>query len=287
MFNNSRYTSNRALALLSDDQIRARAPSVFASAAHASRSQRYTYIPTVDILSAMRREGFFPVSAIQGRSRIPGKADFTKHQIRFIHGEQTATKVGDSIAQVILTNSHDGTSTYMLDNGRFRLVCLNGMMVAEESFQTLKIPHKGNIIDRVIEGSFQVMDQTKAVDQRIEQFMSIDLSAQEQQILANAALQLRFEPKENEQPPVRAEQVLQPRRTEDRGNDLWRTFNRIQEAVVRGGICYNAPAHRTEEGRYVPSRRMHTREVTGIDQNTALNRALWRLTAEMAALKAA
>ena len=54
---------------LSDDQIRAVAPSIFAEDKHASRSERYTYIPTVDVLTGLRREGFEPFMVAQSRVR--------------------------------------------------------------------------------------------------------------------------------------------------------------------------------------------------------------------------
>lgn len=45
---------------LSDDQIRRVTPSIFADGKHQSRSDRYTYIPTVDVLRGLRHEGFQP-----------------------------------------------------------------------------------------------------------------------------------------------------------------------------------------------------------------------------------
>jgi len=58
---------------------------------------------------------------------------------------------------------------------------------------------------------------------------------------------------------------------------VWTTFNRIQENVVRGGL----------HGRSANGRRMSTREVTAIDGNVKLNRALWTLAERMAEIKAA
>ena len=48
---------------LTDDEIRAAAPSVFAENKHGSRSDRYTYIPTIDLLVGLRKEGFEPFYA--------------------------------------------------------------------------------------------------------------------------------------------------------------------------------------------------------------------------------
>lgn len=35
-------------------------PSIFAREAHDSRSERYVYVPTIDIVEGLRREGWFP-----------------------------------------------------------------------------------------------------------------------------------------------------------------------------------------------------------------------------------
>jgi hypothetical protein len=72
----------RTDAPLSEDQMRGAAPSVFAEGKHASRSERYTYIPTIDVLRGLRKEGFEPFMVAQGQSRVEGKAEFTKHMIR-------------------------------------------------------------------------------------------------------------------------------------------------------------------------------------------------------------
>jgi hypothetical protein len=50
---------------LTNDQIAQVAPSIFAEAAHESRSQKYTYIPTIDVLNGLRKEGFQPFMVAQ------------------------------------------------------------------------------------------------------------------------------------------------------------------------------------------------------------------------------
>src|SRR5262245_6419701 len=78
----------RSATPLSDGQMRAAAPSVFAEGKHASRSVRYTYIPTIQVLRGLRNEGFEPFEVVQSASRVAGKAAFTKHMIRLRHGDQ-------------------------------------------------------------------------------------------------------------------------------------------------------------------------------------------------------
>src|SRR6476660_7191485 len=70
---------------LAEDEMRSAAPSIFAPGKHQSRSDRYAYIPTIDVLRGLRKEGFEPFMVAQSRSRIAGKTEYTKHMIRMRH----------------------------------------------------------------------------------------------------------------------------------------------------------------------------------------------------------
>ena len=110
--------SLRSSTPIADDQLRQVAPSIFAEAAHDSRSARYTYIPTSTILDGLRKEGFQPFAVTQTRVRDEGKRDFTKHMLRLRHASQIADTEAN---EIILLNSHDGTSSYQMLAGMFRL----------------------------------------------------------------------------------------------------------------------------------------------------------------------
>jgi hypothetical protein len=141
---------------LTNDEIMRIAPSIFAETKHISRSDRYTYIPTNVILEGLRNEGFLPYAVCQSRSRIEGKTEFTKHMIKFRQAGQLINNVGDLINEIILVNSHDGTSSYILKGGIFRLACTNGLIVADSTIENFKIHHKGNIANEVIENAFKL-----------------------------------------------------------------------------------------------------------------------------------
>ena len=270
---------------LTDDELRKVAPSVFAEAAHTSRSGRYAYIPTIDVLNGLRREGFEVFSARQALCRTEGRQDHTKHLLRMRHTSQiaTAAKVGDSVPEILMLNSHDGTSSYQMMGGAFRLICSNGMVVPDGICQTVRTPHSGQVNDKVISGAFEVLDGLTRVIESQEQMRAIRLNDGEAAAFARAALALRFEPKVGSDgqalaaPPVTEDQILRPRRIEDRSPDLWTVLNRVQENVIRGGL----------RGRAVDGSRRTTRAVTGIDQDVRLNRALWTLAEEMRRLKVA
>lgn len=261
---------------LSNEEINAIAPSVFATQPWVAQSERYAFVPTSNIIDAMRSAGFLPYSVAQSRSRISGKQFFTKHIVRFRPENNTLTQVGDTAVEAVLVNSHDGTSQFEESLGAFRLACLNGMMVAEGIANIFKIRHTGNIIGDVIDATNNLLLEAPKVTETIKLWKTIDLKPVEALALAEEAHGLRFE--EGAVAPT-PDKLLQLRRREDSGTDLWSTFNRIQENTVQGGL-------RTYTNSASGGRRNRTRAVTGIAENNKLNRALWSLAAKMAEIKA-
>lgn len=259
---------------LAEEQMRRVAPSIFAAGKHASRSERYSYIPTIEVLRGLRKEGFEPFMVAQGQSRIEGKAEYTKHLIRMRHAAHVQAK--PEANEIILINSHDGASSYQMLAGVFRFVCCNGLVVGSVS-NDIRIPHKGNVQDDVIEGAFRVLEDFEAVDASTADMKALTLNDGEQRAFATAALALRYGERTEGQPPapVSAEQLIEARRPEDLGHSLWTTFQRVQENAMRGG----------QPGRSTQGRRMHTRAVGSIDRSVNLNRALWVLAEEMRKLK--
>ncbi len=260
---------------MTNDALRNAAPSVFAVQPWHAMSDRYTFIPTIDVVDRMRSEGFQPVSAVQSRTRIEGKGDFTKHQIRFRDMRQgeapVLTHLGQLFMEVILTNSHDGASAYKIDAGMMRLVCMNGMTVAAGDHNAMSVRHSGSA-DGIIEASYEVVEEFPRVLEAVQTFAQLRLSAPQQNAFAESALALRYD---DGAAPITATQVLRPRRTADAAPNLWNTFNVVQEHLTEGGIRGYNPA---------TQRRARTRAVTGIGENSRLNKALWTLTEKMAQL---
>jgi hypothetical protein len=262
--------SLRSESPLADDQIMRVAPSIFAVEKHASRSERYTYIPTGDVLTALRKQGFSPFMVCQAKARDDSKREHTKHMVRLRHASQINSKEAN---EIILLNSHDGTSSYQMMSGMFRFVCANGL-VCGDTLSDIRIRHKGDIIDNVIEGAFRVLDDFEVIGQ-MDSMKALTLNTGEQQAFAHAALSLKYDT-ELAPAPVTETQILTPKRLEDRSNDLWTTFNRVQENLIDGGLRGRTPTGQVRQ----------TRPVTGIDQSVKLNRALWILSEEMRKLKA-
>jgi len=262
----SGYRSNHAI---SNDVIAHYAPSVLAESAHESRGERYSFIPTINVLDGLRAQGFQPFEVRQTRCRDLAKREFTKHMVRLRHPDAIGS--AEEVPELVLINSHDGTSSYQLLAGFFRMVCSNGL-IAGNVTNDVRIRHSGNVIDDVIEGSFTVLENVKQIGSRIEQYKSIKLSSAEEQVFGTCALQLRWG---EDKAPIRAYDVLQATRWQDQKNDLWTVFNRVQENLIKGGVA----------GRASTGRRLTTRAVGGVNENVKLNRALWSLADGLAQLK--
>jgi len=275
----TRFASNahalRSALPLAEHEMRLAAPSIFAAGKHASRSERYTYIPTIEVLRGLRAEGFEPFMVAQGKSRIAGKADYTKHMIRMRHAGQVTAR--PEANEIILINSHDGASSYQMLAGVLRFVCCNGLVVGDIAHD-IRIPHKGDVRDEVIEGAFRVLDDFERVDASIAEMKAVSLDAGEERALATAALALRYGEGDDVRAtaPITAEQLTEARRSDDVGASLWLVTNRLQENLQRGG----------QPGRSTQGRRIRTRAVKSIDRSVSLNRALWVLAEEMRRLKA-
>lgn len=270
-FNNSNVL--RKNVPLTDDELFRIAPSIFAPEAHESRSQKYVYIPTIEVLNGLKKEGFEPFMVAQSRSRIEGKSEFTKHMLRLRHKNTIESK---EAYEIILINSHDGTSSYQMLAGLFRFVCHNGM-ICGDNIQDIRIPHRGNITDNVIDAAYEIVEDFDNVDESIEEMKSTQLLLPEQVSFAKAALSLKYDELENA--PIAPEQLLTARRWEDKFNDnnntVWGSFNKIQENLIKGGL----------RGKTANGNRTTTRATKSIDNDVKLNKALWILADEMAKLK--
>lgn len=267
---------------LSYEQIATAAPTVFADKPHESRSARFVHIPTADLLSGMAAEGFLPVAVKVGGSRDAEKRNFTKHMIRFRRHdtlEMRMDKVGDTVPELILVNAHDGTSSYQLQAGLFRLACLNGLVVCDSTVSSLKIGHRGNAMDKVIEGSYTVLNDAARALPRAEAMTQITVDAPEAEAFARSALALRFDANELAARKPIVNDILRARRLADNGNSLWQVFNRTQESLLRGGFRYVTETARGEK------QIRHARPVNAVSDDLRLNAALWQLAESMAALK--
>jgi hypothetical protein len=266
--NHGRFDNARPL---DEDQMRKIAPSIFATEPHTSRSDRFAPIPTIALLRGLQREGFEPVGVQQSKSRDVTKREFTKHLIRLRRLGDTH-KVGDTVCEILLKNANDGSSCYDLLAGLFRIRCLNSLVAQTGTIDQVKIKHSGVVMPKVIEGTYRVLNEAHKALAAPETWSQIKLEPPQREVFAEAAHLVRFG---DQGSAIKPTQLLHARRPDDLATDLWTTFNVIQENTIRGGLSgFNTQTRRAST----------TREIRGIDQSVALNKALWLLAERMAQL---
>jgi hypothetical protein len=260
---------------LREDELMKVAPSIFATEAHHSRSERFAPIPTIEIVRGMAKEGFSVVGASQAVARAADRRDFTKHLLRFRRLDEAAKySVGDNVLEILLKNGNDGSSAYSLMAGMFRIRCLNSLVAQTSTLDEVRVRHSGKAFEKVIEGSYEVLKSAEQVMAAPQDWGAIALDDHARRAFAIGAHVERFG--EESTTAVRPEQLLQPRRAGDQGKDLWTTFNVIQENCVRGGVHARGL---DAQGRMA---RRTTREVRGIDQSVKVNKGLWAMAQYLA-----
>lgn len=258
----SRY-SHAFSGALEGEVLQARVPAAFAAAPSEHLRSTYTFIPTAKIVSALHDVGFLAVEARQSgsRKRSPIHA---RHLLRLRRRFETV-EVGDAIPELVLVNSHDGTSAYQLRVGLYRPVCRNGLMVSMGTFAALYVPHRGDVLERVVVGALEMSERFSDLQTVVTRMQQTTLSADQLEDFLRRVVALRYG--EDVPSGLAVERLLTPKREEDVGDDVWVIFNTAQEWLLRGGVPRRMPS----------GRRSLTRGVRAIREDVRLNVGLWEI----------
>ena len=245
------------------EQLKTQVPSVFATQASPSVSNQYVFVPTMDILENFQREGWEIASA-----RQTGKTQYGVHEIRLRNGE--LPKVGDTLVEAIIRNSHNGMSTLSVSAGLHRLVCENGLTVATSTAESFKVKHQRFELDDVKILTESFASKLPKIEMSVNRMMEKELSTDEKIDFLRKSTEVRFG-QNKVLTDLEMVGLLAPNRTEDVGDDLWRVLNVVQEKFVRGGVEMSSPK----------GRRTKLRGLQNIMALNKVNTRLWELAEEM------
>jgi hypothetical protein len=245
------------------EQLKTQTPSVFATQASPSVSNQYVFVPTMDILENFQREGWEIASA-----RQTGKTQYGVHEIRLRNGE--LPKVGDTLVEAIIRNSHNGMSTLSVSAGLHRLVCENGLTVATSTAESFKVKHQRFELDDVKILTESFASKLPKIEMSVNRMMEKELSTDEKIDFLRKSTEVRFG-QNKVLTDLEMVGLLTPNRTEDEGDDLWRVLNVVQEKFVRGGVEMSSPK----------GRRTKLRGLQNIMALNKVNTRLWELAEEM------
>lgn len=259
---------------LTENQMARIAPSIFASNPIEGVSDRYQFIPTISVVRNLQREGWFPTKVQECRVRSDENRGFQKHLIRFSREEMILN--GERI-ELVLVNSHNRSAAYQLMVGVYRLICSNGMIVGD-TFNKVSVKHINFNPAEIVEASFQIAENASQISDSLNEMKAIGLTQPERKIYAESAALVLYD--DIEDCPFEPGKLLKPKRYQDHNlNDLWHTFNIVQENIMKGKIR----GHKQDKKGHL--KRTSTRKITSIDKDIKVNKALWNLTEKMKELK--
>ena len=261
---------------LTKDQLKEKCPLAFAEApTNPDVSGKYLFVNTETIVDDLDKLGWKPVQAAQRKSRGQ-ETIFSKHMVAFQNPDIKikGSDGDDSFPRIIMTNSHDGMQAFKFSVGIFRLVCSNGLVVADEQFSDFKIKHKGysfeelrGVVNEAVADLPNKVEVLNDMKQRI-------LTTEEKSKLALDAMLIRAgiapdseKAKEFNYDDETIIDILDPKRKEDEGDDLWRVFNVIQEKITQGDF------HAALTGAKVRK----VRKIKSFEKDLKVNKELFKL----------
>lgn len=247
-------------------ELRELAPSIFTTKPSSEVTDKYKHIPTNLIIRDMELLGWFVVDAKEVKARTEGTKGFQKHLVVFRNPDVVINDLPEGVRnssssptgyrnskgqfikdngydqifpQILLTNSHDARNAFHFTAGLFRMVCENGIVISTEEFADIKIVHMGYEFEVLQEQIRNLVENLPLTIDSMNKMRETEL--EEEQILefAQRALECRFTDNELLNINVDVEDLVFPKRTADKGNDLWKVFNVVQERIINGNFEYS------------------------------------------------
>jgi len=225
-------------------------------------NSKETMVESLDAVRELQRQGWNIAGAYEQRNKQNRKVG--SHFIRMEHPDFKVTNSKgktDAVATMNIFNSTTGVKPMELDLGAYRQVCSNGM-IAHTSYSNAKVPHteKGQYSLQEILCDLGI--RTQGVMEEFNKLKERDLSPQEAMHLATQAAEIRF----GKGHRIDVSQLLNVVREEDKGEDVWTVFNRIQENLTQ--------PHRITDhlGNIMNG-------ITNVEEDTRINKELFELVA--------
>lgn len=191
-------------------------------------SPNYVFLSTEQAHEVLAEFGFFESRYKQSRG-----TGYQKHVSIF---ERETDTDEDGRFNLMLLNSHNGTSSLRLEAGYFRVLCENQLVHGKVG---VRIPHRGQALDRFGEAIPLVLQQMQAFKETKALLRDKVMDDDARFELANFALQIRGINTDglDELSALRnLQNVLTSRRSQDRGPSAWHRFNVVQENIIKGGV---------------------------------------------------
>jgi len=256
--------------VLTTEQLREKAPSIFSTLPSEKMSEKYVMVPTIDIIKGFEEFGYYPTFAKQSKTRKGAVSPYAVHNVRFRHKSFLNLSLKDVAPEISVFNSHNGRLSAQALAGLYRLVCSNGLTIAENIFGGINQRHAGMQVGDIEELIFNFAKSSDKIMTQVDTYKSIKLNQTEKEQFANEAKIGIY----GDTSKINSSTLLTPRREDDFQNDLFTVFNVVQENVIKGGIEFQGE-----------KRRSKTKGIKSVVKDTKVNILLWGLMDQVAKSK--
>ena len=254
---------------LTSTEIAANCPEVYGKP-DSRVSKKYVHIPTSQVIDDLATMGWGVVKAQSRKSR---KGSTTGHHtVTFRNPDISIDRNGDIVyPQIVMSNAHNGLGAFRFMAGLFRMVCSNGLVIAEESFANMKIRHINYTYEEVTKVINKLVEALPLTVESMNKMAETKMSQQEMINFAKDAVKSRFTEKQLKNIQINYQELIEPTRREDADRSVWSVFNLIQEKIIHGRFNY-----------VIEDSTRKARPITDFKKDTKVNKELFELAIEYA-----
>ena len=261
---------------MTKDEVRNACPYAFAEApTNPAVSGKYIQANTETVMDDMMKLGWYPVEAKQCREKKGSKGIRSFHMVAF---QNDNVKIYDNngeteaYVRIILQNSHDGFNSFKFMMGCYRLICSNGLVVADAEFASFSIRHISYTFEELRGVVANVIDSVPDMVKKMNAMNQITITDEQKRQMAIETYKIRKGATEEDNVKVddaTITDLLTPVRSEDSTETLWGVFNILQEKMIKGGFNATGKNGKTRKQRPIKS----------IKKDAEYNQRLWAVAA--------
>ena len=254
------------------------APSIFKTVPSPEVTDKYTHIPTEKVIDDMELLGWDVIDAKEVKARTKGTVGFQKHLVVFRNNDVVINELeagvvrdktsptglrrsdgtfakndstNDVYPQILLTNSHDGKNAFTFTAGLFRMICENGLVIADKELNNIKMRHMGYTFEDLQVLISDIVKKLPLTVDAMNKMKEVELANEQVVQLAKDLLNIRVEGTDNTPSENSEFEVITTQRKEDEGNGLWEVFNVVQENIINGNFHYRTKSGKDRQARII------------------------------------
>jgi len=221
---------------ISLEQLQKSVPSAFTTSRYSKASEKYQVANTSEIVKEFMKSGWDITRATQSMVNNPEKQGYQFHSIRMRNQDIKISENNKEFAEIVITNGHDTNHLLTISMGIYRQICSNGLVVSDSYIEPIKIKHVGETFKtELAQAITYASEKTEDLKRLMNTMKDKEITDEQQLMMAKQFFEFRME---KEPTDTQIDQILTAHREEDDGNQLWVTYNLLQENIIQGKFTY-------------------------------------------------